>query len=44
MAPPVNALTLTVRKGTYRWTAPCGADLPDESVSKLVEIVEGMLP
>lgn len=40
---PNSKLTLTLRKGSYRWTAPCGSDAPHESVSLLIDRVERML-
>lgn len=42
-AVPNAQVTLTVPKGVYRWSTPCGADGPDESVGDLIEVIESML-
>ncbi|HUF82427.1 MAG TPA: hypothetical protein VMN03_14925, partial [Burkholderiales bacterium] len=42
-AVPNHTATLTLRKGAYRWSAPCGADGPDESVGDLMDVVDRLL-
>jgi hypothetical protein len=42
-AMPTTRLTVTLRKGSYSWSAPCGADLPDDSVGRLSRGVDKLI-